>query len=173
MYGSVLSAAIKMTVEHCLRHLERIVQSNAKFLLEGEVTIAVLVCEMPHRERGGKNRLSLSNWKQFDYDSASTKKKSIVQIVNDDKLFLARAIVVGKAYIDKETDPSINWDQPSALAARPINAADAFYLLASTLLVAFPSQRSAVVSAVNEATRSLVAPGPIHSQTSYWRIRFS
>ena len=70
------------------------------------MTIAVLVVEMPHGERGGKNRLSLSKWKHFDYDSASTEKKSTVEIVNDDKLCLARAIVMGKAYID----PSINWD---------------------------------------------------------------
>ena len=69
-----------------------------------------------------------------------------------------RAAVERPAPFHPKLDPAFT-DQPSALAAGPINAADAFYLLASTLLVAFPSQRSAMVSAVNEAARSLWGPG--------------
>ena len=69
-----------------------------------------------------------------------------------------RAAVERPAPFHPKLDPAFR-DQPSALATKPINAADAFYLLASTLLVAFPSQRSAMVAAVSEAARSLWGPG--------------
>ena len=71
-----------------LDRIEKIVQSNDKFLMEGIHHVSFTYVEMPEGGRPGKNPL-------LNYHEFCKSKRSIVVINNDDNFCLPRAIAVG------------------------------------------------------------------------------
>jgi len=85
-----------------MRHFEKIIQSNAEFMLKGQITVTALVSELPQGGRVGQGHLNKAQYNTSDSTFFARNKKSIVLIQNLDNICLARAIVVGKAYADQE-----------------------------------------------------------------------
>ncbi|KAJ8018899.1 hypothetical protein HOLleu_42863 [Holothuria leucospilota] len=91
----------QITTERTFGHIEKVIQSNADFKLNGDVILNVLHVDMAHGK--GPSHTNLRQW-------LMTKKKSVISINNTDELCLARALVTAKARLDKESDRTINWN---------------------------------------------------------------
>jgi hypothetical protein len=82
----------QLDAEVLLEQVERVVQSNTKFLTAGPLTVIMTYIEVPQ----GSGKLTASMFSSVEADCRN--KKGIVTTKNhDDKLCLARALAVSQA----------------------------------------------------------------------------
>ncbi|KAJ8019801.1 putative DNA polymerase [Holothuria leucospilota] len=93
----------QVTVERMFRHIEKVIQSNADFTLNGNVILNILHVDMANGTGRVNTHTNMRQW-------LMKKKKSVITINNKDDLCLARALVTAKARLDKENDRTINWN---------------------------------------------------------------
>ena len=86
----------QLTPERIFSHVQRVVQSNRDFRLNDTVNVDIIHVEAPQGS-GRKKPRTIVNIREYLY-----KKKSVITIVNDDDLCLARALVVAIARVEKE-----------------------------------------------------------------------
>jgi hypothetical protein len=86
----------RLTTERVLAEFERVLQSNRDFHLNDSVSVDVTLVEMPHGGKGTKRA-------EINLEKHLAGKRSIVRIQNRDELCLARALVVARAKIDKDS----------------------------------------------------------------------
>jgi hypothetical protein len=86
----------RLTTEHVLAEIERVIQSNREFRLNDSVNVNVIHVEMPHGGKGTKRS-------EISLEKHLARKGSIIRIQNKDELCLARALVVAKAKIDNDS----------------------------------------------------------------------
>ena len=85
----------RLTPEHVFSQIERVVQSKQELRLNESAIVDIVHVEMPNGSGHEKrNNIDLLSYLQ--------NKRSIVTIKNKDDLFLARALVVAIAKIDKD-----------------------------------------------------------------------
>lgn len=84
-----------------LTHIDKVVQSQASLLLDGRLTFETKVM----KGATGRGQLNLKDAKGVH--NFIKKKRSIVEIKNDDNLCLPRAIVVAQAWHQYFTEKSI------------------------------------------------------------------
>ncbi len=85
----------------------KILNSNQKILLEGgEVRINIIRADMPPKG-SGKGHWHMNNRTMMNVGEWAIRKRSLVTIVNDDELCMARALVVGIAALQKTKNPNI------------------------------------------------------------------
>ena len=89
----------QLTPERIFSHVQRVVQSNRDFRLNNTVNVDIIHVEAP--QGSGKKPCTIVNIREYLY-----KKKSVITIVNDDDLCLARALVVAIARVEKEPNYS-------------------------------------------------------------------
>ena len=87
----------QLTPEHIFSQIERVIQSNQDFRLNDTVTVDIVHVEAP--QGSGRKKRSILDIGEFLH-----KKKTVINIRNNDELCLARALVVAVAKIEK--DPS-------------------------------------------------------------------
>ncbi|KAJ8017420.1 hypothetical protein HOLleu_45188 [Holothuria leucospilota] len=92
----------QVTTERIFRYIEKVIQSNADFTLNGDVILNVLHVDMANGKGRANTFTNLRQW-------LVAKKRSVITIKNSDDLCLARALVTAKARLDKEYDRTINW----------------------------------------------------------------
>jgi hypothetical protein len=95
----------QMTTDRVLNHVNKIIQSNSRFMISGQVSVTALVSTMPSGGRGGKGKLTKKQFRTMSFDEFCRSKRSIVCINNpNDDFCLARALVVGKAFADNSSN---------------------------------------------------------------------
>ena len=85
----------QLTPERIFSHVQRVVQSNRDFRLNDTVNVDIIHVEAP--QGSGKKPRTIVNIREYLH-----KKKSVITIVNDDDLCLARALVVAIAKHENE-----------------------------------------------------------------------
>ena len=85
----------QLTPERVFSQIERVIQSNRDFRLNGTVVVDIVHVEAP--QGSGRSRRTILNIKEFLH-----KKRSVITIKNNDDLCLARALVVAIAKIEKD-----------------------------------------------------------------------
>lgn len=85
-----------LTVERILAQISKVAQSNKSFLLEGELTASVFQVVM---DGGG---VYLKQGVCYDFMEFLHRKKSVITIQNSDDICMSRALVVGRAHVDKD-----------------------------------------------------------------------
>ncbi|XP_065207231.1 uncharacterized protein LOC135836366 [Planococcus citri] len=86
----------ELTAEIILNEFQKVIQSNANFLSDEPLQINITKIIVPHG-RGKSTHLDMLPYDEF----CASKKRSIHVIRNNDNLCLPRALVLGKAYFDK------------------------------------------------------------------------
>ena len=85
----------QLTTERVFSQIERVIQSNQDFRLNDTVTIDMIHVVAP--QGSGRSKCTIANIHEY-----LKKKKSIININNDDNLCLARALAVAVARIEKD-----------------------------------------------------------------------
>ncbi|KAJ8034943.1 hypothetical protein HOLleu_21979 [Holothuria leucospilota] len=93
----------QVTVERMFRHIEKVIQSNADFTLNGNVILNILHADMGNGKGRANTHTNLRQW-------LMEKQNSVITINNKDDLCLARGLVTTKARLNKQSDPTINWN---------------------------------------------------------------
>ena len=106
----------RLTAQQVFAALERVIQSNEEFRLNDTVTIDINHARLPQGS-GRRKRTT------YNIDEFLNKKGSVVRIQNDDKICLARALVVARA--KKENDPRYKYIKDSR---KPLQREKAFEL---------------------------------------------
>ncbi len=92
--------------ERIIVDLCKILNSNEKILLEGgEVRINIIRADMPPKG-SGKTHKHMNNRTTMELSEWASRKQSLVTIINNDELCMARALVVGIAAIRKTKNPT-------------------------------------------------------------------
>ena len=87
--------AEQLTPEKVFSQIERVIQSNRDFRLNDTVTVDIIHVEAP--QGSGRSKRTTLNISEYLH-----KKGSVITIKNNDDLYLARALVVAIARIEKD-----------------------------------------------------------------------
>ncbi|XP_048583931.1 uncharacterized protein LOC116613862 [Nematostella vectensis] len=90
----------QITAQRAIAVIETVVQSNEKFMFEGDFDVHVIHTRMP----SGSGKRNSSTLYTADLDTWRKGKKSIIRIHNNDEMCAARSIVVGIAHVTKDPD---------------------------------------------------------------------
>ncbi len=92
--------------ERVIGALCKILNSNENVMLEGgEVRINIIRADMPPKA-SGKTHRHMNNRTTMDLTDWAIRKRSLVTIINEDELCMARALVVGIAAVQKTKNPT-------------------------------------------------------------------
>lgn len=97
--GISLRRADQLDADVILQTIEKVMQSNEQFFMDGQLIVRYIHIKLPAGE-GRKSTDLISNFHDF-----CLKKQSILVIQNRDKLCLARALVTARAFVHKDETP--------------------------------------------------------------------
>ena len=90
----------QLNVEAVLKAIMAVLNSNEEFLIDGNLKVHLIHVAM---QMGGRSKTAFDS-----FQTRLNKSPSIVKVKNKDNMCLARAIVIGKAKIDKDLKAGID-----------------------------------------------------------------